>query len=51
LAADPSVRSRLAGEAADLARREFWTWEERMNAEIAEVERLVDARSLAMTNG
>ena len=41
LAADPAFRSRLADGAADLARREFWTWDERMDAEIVEVERLV----------
>jgi len=40
LARDPSLRRRLEEGARQYARAHFWTWEERMAAEVAEVERL-----------
>jgi glycosyltransferase involved in cell wall biosynthesis len=43
LARDPSLRQRLEEGAREYAREHFWTWEERMAAEIDEVERLVPA--------
>jgi glycosyltransferase involved in cell wall biosynthesis len=43
LARDPSRRRRLEEGAREYAREHFWTWEERMSAEIDEVERLVPA--------
>ena len=44
LARDPSLRRRLEQGAREYARSRFWSWEERMAAEVAEVERLVAAR-------
>jgi glycosyltransferase involved in cell wall biosynthesis len=41
LSADPAQRQRLAAGAADYARTNFWTWDQRMAAEIAAVERLL----------
>jgi glycosyltransferase involved in cell wall biosynthesis len=43
LARDPSLRRRLEEGAREYAGSHFWTWEERMAAEVAEVERLVAA--------
>ncbi len=43
LARDPSLRRRLQTAAFEYSRSHFWTWEERMSAEVAEVERLVAA--------
>jgi glycosyltransferase involved in cell wall biosynthesis len=43
LARDPSLRRRLEEGARGYAQSHFWTWEERMAAEVAEVERLVAA--------
>jgi glycosyltransferase involved in cell wall biosynthesis len=43
LARDPSLRRRLEEGAQEYARSRFWTWEERMAAEVAELERLVAA--------
>jgi len=41
LARDPSLRRRLEEGAREYARSHFWSWEARMAAEVAEVERLV----------
>jgi glycosyltransferase involved in cell wall biosynthesis len=41
LASDPLRRRRLAAAAQRLAARSFWTWDERMDAEIRAVEELV----------
>jgi glycosyltransferase involved in cell wall biosynthesis len=38
LADDPSTRARLAGAATAYAREHFWTWDDRMAAEVREVE-------------
>jgi glycosyltransferase involved in cell wall biosynthesis len=43
LARDPARRQRLEEGAREYAHKHFWTWEERMTAEIEEVERLVPA--------
>lgn len=43
LARDPSLRRRLEEGAREYAQGHFWTWEERMAAEVAELERLVAA--------
>jgi len=51
LARDPSLRRRLEEGAQRYAREHFWTWEERMAAEIDEVERLVAARRAALPTG
>jgi glycosyltransferase involved in cell wall biosynthesis len=44
LARDPSLRRRLEEGARQYAQEHFWTWEERMTAEVTEVERLAPAR-------
>ncbi len=41
LARDESLRERLGEGARDYASSHFWTWEQRMTAEVDEVERLV----------
>jgi glycosyltransferase involved in cell wall biosynthesis len=41
LARDPSLRERLAAGARGYADEHFWTWDERLRAELEEVERLV----------
>jgi hypothetical protein len=43
LAGDDAQRARLAAGAAAHARANFWTWEQRMAAEIAAVQALVAA--------
>ncbi len=43
LAGDASKRARLAAGACRYAEEHFWTWEERLRAELDEVERLVGA--------
>ncbi len=43
LARDPSLRRRLEEGARQYAQENFWTWEERMAAEMTEVERLAAA--------
>jgi glycosyltransferase involved in cell wall biosynthesis len=45
LANDGAQRERLASAAATYAREHFWTWDERMAAEVAAVEELVGART------
>jgi glycosyltransferase involved in cell wall biosynthesis len=47
LARDPPLRRRLEEGAAEHARNHFWTWEQRMAAEIEEVERLLPARQVS----
>ena len=47
LARDPPLRRLLEERAAEHARNHFWTWEQRMAAEIEEVERLLPARRTA----
>jgi len=47
LARDPSLRERLAAGARRYAAEHFWTWEDRMRAELDEVERLVAAPARA----
>jgi glycosyltransferase involved in cell wall biosynthesis len=47
LARDPSLRARLAEGARRHADEHFWTWEERLRAELDEVERLVGAKRAA----
>jgi len=42
---DPGQRARLAEGAATYAREHFWTWDERMAAELREVEALVSRRA------
>jgi glycosyltransferase involved in cell wall biosynthesis len=41
LAADPARRKRLAGAARAFAEREFWSWDQRLDAEIDAVEALL----------
>lgn len=41
LAAEPGRRARLAAAASEFAGRNFWTWEERLQAELEAVEALV----------
>jgi glycosyltransferase involved in cell wall biosynthesis len=45
LAADSDSRDRLGRAARAYAEERFWTWDQRMNAELSEVERLVLERS------
>ena len=47
LAADPEQRTRLAAMAAAFAQEHFWTWEQRMAAEVEAVEGIVAARRVA----
>jgi len=47
LARDPSLRERLGEGARRYASEHFWTWEERLRAELEEVERLAGARERA----
>ncbi|MCH7809795.1 MAG: glycosyltransferase, partial [Chloroflexi bacterium] len=44
LAGDESLRCRLATGARRIAEEEFWTWDERMNAELKAVEELAERR-------
>jgi glycosyltransferase involved in cell wall biosynthesis len=44
LAKDPERRQRLAQGALELAQREFWSWEQRIAAEVDVVEALVRRR-------
>jgi glycosyltransferase involved in cell wall biosynthesis len=44
LHADPTQRQRLAEGALALAKREFWSWDQRMDAEVQAVEALVTSR-------
>jgi glycosyltransferase involved in cell wall biosynthesis len=44
LAGDPAQRARLAADAAAFARQHFWTWDQRMAAEVSAVEALVVPR-------
>jgi glycosyltransferase involved in cell wall biosynthesis len=48
LHADPQRRQRLADGALALARREFWSWDQRLDAEVEAVESLVAARAAAV---
>jgi glycosyltransferase involved in cell wall biosynthesis len=43
LSADTEARARLASAARAYAEEHFWTWEQRMDAEVSEVERLAGA--------
>jgi glycosyltransferase involved in cell wall biosynthesis len=47
LARDASLRARLAEGARRYASEHFWTWEDRLRAELEEVERLAGARERA----
>jgi glycosyltransferase involved in cell wall biosynthesis len=44
LAADPDRRKRLGGAAHRLAERSFWSWDQRLDAEVEAVEGLVTGR-------
>jgi glycosyltransferase involved in cell wall biosynthesis len=44
LARDPDLRRRLGAMARRMAERAFWSWEQRMDAEIDAVEELVAGR-------
>jgi glycosyltransferase involved in cell wall biosynthesis len=45
---DPARRQRLADGALALAQREFWSWDQRLDAEVEAVEALVNARVAAV---
>jgi glycosyltransferase involved in cell wall biosynthesis len=47
LAVDPERRRLLSANAAALAAREFWSWDQRLNAELEAVEALVPAAARA----
>jgi glycosyltransferase involved in cell wall biosynthesis len=50
LAADPDSRDRLGSAARAYAEERFWTWDQRMNAELSEVERLAGMERSATTS-
>jgi glycosyltransferase involved in cell wall biosynthesis len=50
LADDPDSRARLGREARAYAEERFWTWDQRMNAELSEVERLAGMERSATTS-
>ncbi|MEM2567593.1 MAG: glycosyltransferase family 4 protein [Candidatus Bathyarchaeia archaeon] len=45
LLADEDLRKRLGANARRFAEENFWSWDERINAEIAEVERLIEKQN------
>jgi glutathione S-transferase len=45
---DPDRRRRLADSALALARSEFWSWEQRLDAEVEAVSALAQPRAAAV---
>ncbi|MEM4675392.1 MAG: glycosyltransferase family 4 protein [Nitrososphaerota archaeon] len=45
LLADEDLRKKLGANARRFAEENFWSWDERINAEIAEVERLIEKQN------